>query len=268
MVKVSRSIIPSFFTIINMFFGFYSVIVASQGKYELAVWLIFIAAIMDALDGKVARFAKASSEFGVEYDSLADVVSFGFAPSYLIYVTYFHQWGNIGLFVSFAPLLFGSLRLARFNIQLEGFDKTHFIGLPIPAAAVTISSYLLFEKKLLGGIPHFKFYLFVVLLTSFLMISNIRYETFPKLKFDGTKIQFFRIMFIYIGLFLLFLFPTKALFLLSATYITLGMLGAARRNVSILQKKESKKRNNTQHNKKNRRNDESNRKGEAEKRDS
>lgn len=266
-MKMNRAIIPSFFTIINMFFGFYSVIAASRGNFSLAVWLIFVAAVMDALDGKIARLTNASSEFGVEYDSLADVVSFGFAPSYLIYVTYFKEWGNLGMFVSFAPLLFGSLRLARFNVQLEGFEKTHFTGLPIPAAAVTISSFLLFENDVLGGVKHFKIFLFIVIATSLLMISNIRYELFPRMKLDGTKKQFFRVMFVYLGVLSLFWQPSRFLFILAVIYVFSGLAGAFRRNIGRMESGISplNRKNRT---KKGRRKNESNREGETETRDS
>ncbi|GAB4182564.1 MAG: CDP-diacylglycerol--serine O-phosphatidyltransferase [Calditrichia bacterium] len=247
MVKVSKAIIPSIFTVLNMFFGFYAVISAAKGNFQLAVWLIFAAAVMDALDGKIARWANASSEFGVEYDSLADVISFCFAPSYFIYASYFNNWGIVGIFISFAPLLFGSLRLARFNIQLEGFDKSHFTGLPSPAAAVAISSYWLFEKEFFGGQPHFKIYMFVVLAVSFLMISNIRYEIFPRLKFDGTKTQFFKVIGVYLGIFVLFLFPSKSLFLLSALYVMVGIGSVLYRNFLIIMKKDAPKKQKANH---------------------
>jgi CDP-diacylglycerol--serine O-phosphatidyltransferase len=250
-----------------MFFGFYSVISTSRGDLHLAVWLIFAAAIMDTLDGKIARWANASSDFGVEYDSLADVVSFGFAPSYLVYTSYFHNWGNVGMFVSFAPLLFGSIRLARFNVQLEGFDKTHFVGLPIPAAALTISSFLFFEKNFLKAGNHPKLFLFVVLSASLLMISNIRYEVFPKLKYDGTRSQFLKVTAIYAGILSLFIYPTKVLFILCALYVLSGIANAIKRNIAYLSKN-NRTQKKYSHKKKNRGKDESNRKSSTEKGDS
>ena len=128
MVKVSRSIVPSFFTVGNMFCGLYSVIAAYGGKLTLATWMILFGAFLDAMDGKIARFTGSASRFGVEYDSLADVITFGFAPSFLVYSVYAAKLGVVGILLSFLPLLFGSIRLARFNIQLKGFDKEYFIG--------------------------------------------------------------------------------------------------------------------------------------------
>ena len=105
----------------------------------------FAAAFLDAMDGKVARFTKSSSKFGVEYDSLADVISFGFAPSFLIFSVYLKDMKMVGILISFLPLLFGSIRLARFNTQLKGFSKDYFKGLPIPIAALTLTSFIIFS---------------------------------------------------------------------------------------------------------------------------
>jgi CDP-diacylglycerol--serine O-phosphatidyltransferase len=126
-----------------MFCGFLSIITASNGNYNYAAWLIIIAAVFDALDGLVARLTKSSSELGVELDSLSDIVSFGCAPSFLLYVTYFHQFDNFGVILSSLPLIAGGFRLARFNVQLVGFEKSFFLGLPIPTAALTIASFVL-----------------------------------------------------------------------------------------------------------------------------
>jgi CDP-diacylglycerol--serine O-phosphatidyltransferase len=116
-----------------MFCGFLSILSASEGNINYAAWLIFIAAIFDALDGMVARLTNSSSELGVELDSLSDIVSFGAAPSFLLYKTYFYSMDVWGILISAAPLIAGGFRLARFNIQLVGFSKSFFLGLPIPS---------------------------------------------------------------------------------------------------------------------------------------
>ena len=123
----------------NMFCGFLSIITASNGNYTYAAWLIFVAALFDALDGMVARLTNSSSELGVELDSLSDIVSFGAAPSFLLYSTYFKQFDAVGIVLSSLILIVGGFRLARFNIQLVGFEKSFFLGLPIPSAALTIA---------------------------------------------------------------------------------------------------------------------------------
>ena len=142
-LRITRSVIPNLFTATNMFCGFLSIITASNGNYNYAAWLIIVAAIFDALDGLVARLTNSSSELGVELDSLSDIVSFGAAPSFLIYATYLNKFDNVGIILSSLLLIAGGFRLARFNVQLVGFEKSFFLGLPIPTAALTITSFVL-----------------------------------------------------------------------------------------------------------------------------
>ena len=125
-LQITPSVIPNLFTAMNMFCGFLSIITASNGNYNYAAWLIIIAAVFDALDGLVARLTKSSSELGVELDSLSDIISFGCAPAFLLYATYFYQFDNIGVILSSLPLIAGGFRLARFNVQLVGLEKSFF----------------------------------------------------------------------------------------------------------------------------------------------
>ncbi|HID40096.1 MAG TPA: CDP-diacylglycerol--serine O-phosphatidyltransferase [Calditrichaeota bacterium] len=222
MIRVSRSIVPNFFTVGNMFCGYMSVIfsVANQ-EFVLASWMILLAAFLDAMDGKIARFTNTSSKFGVEYDSLADVVSFGLAPSLLIYSFFFNKWEMVGMFISFFPLLFGSIRLARFNVQLEGFDKTHFSGLPSPIAAVSLAAYIIFMAEYFSGNFFPKALLTLTFIVSILMVSTIRYEILPPFTFRGDrrqKIIFIAIVFILISAIAfpqLLLFPYLLIYVLS-----------------------------------------------------
>lgn len=128
-MKITRAVVPSLFTVLNMFCGFMSVIHASKGDMIPASWFIILAAGFDALDGVMARITKSSSAFGVEIDSLSDVVSFGVAPAFLVYKFSLFQLEGVGIFVSSLLMIFAGLRLARFNVQLVGFDKDHFVGL-------------------------------------------------------------------------------------------------------------------------------------------
>ncbi len=159
-LRITRSVIPNLFTAMNMFSGFLSIINASQGKFIYAAWLIIVAGIFDALDGVMARLTKSSSELGVELDSLSDVVSFGAAPAFLIYSTYLHQFEVAGIIISSLLMIAGGFRLARFNIQLVGFEKSFFRGLPIPISAITISGFVLAYYKMDSGfsLPYQKFY--------------------------------------------------------------------------------------------------------------
>ena len=224
-MKVSRSIVPSFFTVGNMFCGFYSVIAAFNGKIAMAAWMIFAGAFLDAMDGKVARFTNSSSQFGVEYDSLADVITFGFAPSVLIYMIFMANLDLVGILFSFLPLLFGSIRLARFNTQLKGFDKSHFSGLPIPIAALTISSFIIFMQYLYQQPDKFpKITFIIILIVSVLMVSTIRYETMPKLNFKGSVKDKFKVVVVIVAAIILVLFPQLVLFPFMLIYILTGII--------------------------------------------
>ncbi|MBI9073412.1 MAG: CDP-diacylglycerol--serine O-phosphatidyltransferase [Melioribacteraceae bacterium] len=187
--KIPRSIIPNSFTAFNIFSGFASMIMSAAGKFEEAVLLILIAAVCDALDGLLARLTKSTSQFGVELDSLADVVSFGAAPSLLIYHAHLYTYDVMGIILSAFPIVFGALRLARFNVQLDGFDKTVFSGLPIPFAAITLSAFIyVYNDPIIGLTPPFHDLLIpLVLFISLMMVSKIKYETLPKLTPAGVK---------------------------------------------------------------------------------
>ncbi len=188
-IHLSRSIVPNLFTVLNIYFGFLSIIAASHGQFTPALWYVVLSAVCDSLDGLMARLTNSASEFGVELDSLADVVGFGVAPSYLIYALALHEWGTLGILVAAAPLIMGALRLARFNVQLVGFSKEYFTGMPIPLSALTLVSYILYfgaaaiqEQAILQQ--------GLMLLTAscgILMISTVRYPVVPKLTPRGFK---------------------------------------------------------------------------------
>jgi len=225
MIRVSRSIVPNFFTVGNMFSGYMSVIFSvANNEYVLASWMILLAAFLDAMDGKIARFTNTSSKFGVEYDSLADVVSFGLAPSVLIFSFFFHKWQMVGLFISFFPLLFGSIRLARFNVQLEGFDKSHFSGLPSPISAVSLAAYIIFMVEYFPGEIFPKALLTLTFVVSILMVSTIRYEILPPLTFRGDRRQKIIFIIIVITVISLIAFPQLLLFPYMLIYILSGII--------------------------------------------
>ena len=178
---ISKKFIPSLFTILNAFCGFMSVINSANHEYETAAIFIIIATLFDAVDGLAARLTKSSSEFGVELDSLSDVISFGLAPSFLIYGIYLNELGDIGVVVSSLVMVFAAIRLARFNVQLVGFDKDKFNGLPAPMAAMTIVTYILFYHDKIFSLSSSKNFLLVLsLILPILMVSRIKYESLPK----------------------------------------------------------------------------------------
>ncbi len=179
-----KSFIANTVTAMNIFCGFLSVVYASQSDFRMASIMIIVAAGFDMLDGIVARLLGTSSRFGVELDSLSDVVSFGAAPAFLIYKTYNFQFGDWGIILSSMLLIFGALRLARFNIQVEDLNtKGDFKGLPIPLSAMTIALFVMsfyHEEKIIA--PYDQMVIPLILLLSFLMVSKIRYNALPKLR--------------------------------------------------------------------------------------
>lgn len=170
-------LLPSLFTAGNLFCGLFAIISTYNGEYHRAALLIVVAYLLDGLDGAVARLTNTCSQFGIEFDSLADVVSFGVAPALLSYAFALTPWGMWGGLAAGLFAVCGALRLARFNVQAAGSDKGYFTGLPIPAAAGTIAATV-FMYYLLGaqeaGTKAFVF-LFLMYSLAGLMVSNFRY---------------------------------------------------------------------------------------------
>ncbi|MFN4112155.1 MAG: CDP-diacylglycerol--serine O-phosphatidyltransferase [Ignavibacteria bacterium] len=226
-LRVTKSIIPNLFTIMNMFCGFLSVINSSEGNFYYASVLIILAGLFDALDGLAARITNSSSEFGVELDSLSDLVSFGIAPAFLIYKIKLYLFLEIGVLVSAFYLITAALRLARFNVQLIGFDKSHFSGLPSPLGAMTVASFILtFYDNAIGNFVNFSsfYFIFLSIAIGFLMISKIRYEAFPKLTKEGLKKNFILVSFMILSLFVAILSKGRAIIFLLLIYILFGFI--------------------------------------------
>lgn len=221
--RITPSVIPNLFTAMNMFSGFFSIISASQGNYIYAGWLIIIAAIFDTLDGFMARLTKSSSELGVELDSLSDVISFGAAPSFLLYTTYFNQFETFGVIISSLPMIAGGFRLARFNVQLVGFDKSYFTGLPIPSSGLTIVCFILSFYNVGYPEPLDQIIIPMVLLLSFLMVSRVKYDTIPKFSFSEVKKNPLIYVAYLIALAVLILFQIKGLFFIFVFMIAFGI---------------------------------------------
>lgn len=188
-MKITRAVVPSLFTILNIFCGFRSVIYSAEGDFSLAALFIILAALFDVLDGIMARITRSSSDFGVELDSLSDVVSFGLAPSFLVYRSALQFYGGPGMLISAMPMVFGAVRLARFNAQLVGYDKDFFKGLPIPASAIMLAGYVstyYHENTGLGPLEA-ALLMPVIVILSLLMVSTIKYDTFPQFTRRGIK---------------------------------------------------------------------------------
>lgn len=233
MLKNSVSVVPSAVTTANLFFGFIAIIKTFEGQYVTAGWLIIIAAIMDGFDGKIARFVDKDSKFGKEFDSLADLVSFGVAPALLMFKSYLDQFEFLGVTVVFFFLLCGALRLARFNVIDKPMKKNMFTGLPIPVAAVTVVSFVHFSSYFWEEANLGAFWFVLVGLVSGLMISNIRYDKMPRLTFKDGRQNLARLLFMMGGLVLITFYPMTMFFPLSLAYIIYGI---ARSIISALRK--------------------------------
>ncbi len=190
-IRLSRSIVPNLFTVLNIFFGFLSIIHAVEEMYIAAAWYIVLSAACDALDGMMARLTNSASEFGVELDSLADVVSFGVSPSFLIYSLVLSEYGTFGMLAAAVPLILGALRLARFNVQLVGLSKDHFTGMPIPLSALTLVSFIIFFRPdQIIALPELQYALIAITVScGALMISTVRYPVFPKISLGSFRRQ-------------------------------------------------------------------------------
>jgi len=207
----------------NMFCGFFSIITASNGNYNYAAWLIIVAAVFDALDGLVARLTNSSSELGVELDSLSDIISFGCAPSFLIYSSYFYEFENVGIILSSLPLIAGGFRLARFNVQLVGYEKSFFLGLPIPTAALTIVAFVLAFYNNGFAEPYASLIIPMIIILSYLMISNIRYETLPKFSLKGIKEKPYHFIFLLVAAVLVVTMYKRGFFYTFVLLIVIGI---------------------------------------------
>lgn len=178
-------IVPNLVTSANLFCGFFAITESIQFEYVSASWAILAAAIFDALDGRVARLAKATSKFGVEYDSLSDLVSFGIAPGILLYQWAFAPYGRLGVVAAFFFATCGALRLARFNVTTESVPKGFFQGLPIPGAATAVAT-LVIAHDAFGAfeLPHLGVVAWSVFL-SLLMVSSLRFPSFKELNWKS-----------------------------------------------------------------------------------
>lgn len=192
-MRVTRSIVPNLFTLANLFCGFAAIVTMVEGftmgeplseqTLQRATMFIILAGVFDMLDGVIARLVRSTSEFGVELDSLCDVVSFGVAPSVMLWASFFHQWLNWGLLLASLPALAAVLRLARFNVQLTSMeDKVYFRGMPVPAAALTLVSYLLFVDRadFMSADWRATAMTIVVIAVAGAMVSTIKYDNLPR----------------------------------------------------------------------------------------
>ena len=218
-------ILPNLFTTGNLFCGFWSIISVFDEKYFYAAVAILLAAVFDALDGKVAKLSGATSKFGVQYDSLADLVSFGVAPALLAFSWALRPYGKFGWLAAFLFVVCGALRLARFNVMAALGETKYFKGLPIPAAAsmIALTILLYFELIETGGIKDILILVMIYIL-AFLMVSNVRYFSFKELNLARRK-PFSIFIFVVLSMVVIIMHPTVVLFGFILIYVCSGPAG-------------------------------------------
>lgn len=223
-IKKGIYLLPNLFTTANLFCGFYSVVASLKGEFVISAWAILLAGIFDFMDGRVARITRAFSEFGVEYDSLVDLASFGLAPGILVFTWALQPFDRIGWLAAFLFFACGALRLARFNVQIDNVEKRYFQGLPIPIAAYVVATMVIFHDYLYG-IPPLKSWvaLIVTVILAVLMISTLRYYSFKQIDFKG-RWSFFILVIIVGVFFLIATEPKVTMFVLVLFYVATGIV--------------------------------------------
>lgn len=180
-------VVPSLFTLFNLFFGIWAIVLATRGEFYRAGWFIVFAGILDTLDGRVARISGTGTRFGAELDSLVDIVSFGVAPAFLMYQVEFAGGGGAAWIFCYFYVMAAAIRLARFNVTQAGRAKSYFIGLPSPAAGMTLATYYPFTQTgIYGSLQVWPWHLlltFLMIALTILMVSNVHYPTLPRAGF-------------------------------------------------------------------------------------
>lgn len=217
-------IVPNFVTTANMFCGFFSVVSSIQGDYVTAAWAIMAASVFDMLDGRVARLAKATSEFGVQYDSLSDLISFGMAPGILLFQWALQPFGRLGWAAAFLFTACGALRLARFNVNSGSVPKGFFQGLPIPMGAGMVATFIIFSHTIGWSVEDAK--LAVLVLTfglASLMVSTIKFPSFKELNWRS-RASFGYLLIGVLAMILIAIKPEVTLFLVLSSYVGASLL--------------------------------------------
>jgi len=217
-------VLPSLFTTASLFAGFYAIVQAMNGNFDYAPLAIFVAMLLDTLDGRVARLTHTESEFGFHYDSLVDMVSFGLAPALVMYEWALSGMGNLGWLAAFVYVAGAGLRLARFNTQagMALSDKRYFRGLPSPSAAGLVAGFVWVLYAF--GVPGRDISIIALLVTvagGVLMISNVRYRSFKDLDLRG-RVPFVTIFAVPLVFVLIFLDPPQVLFVIFLVYSLSG----------------------------------------------
>ena len=221
------SLLPSLFTVANLFCGYACVVYAMRGELATAAPFIGFAIVLDMLDGRIARLTGTASDFGVEFDSLADVISFGMAPAILSFAWGLYPLGRLGWAAGFLFVTAAALRLARFNIQsAAGGDKRYFVGMPSPAAAAVPAATVFAFPEGIDAYPAALAALAMVLVPALLMVSTIRFRSFKTIDLQVRR-PYSVLFFIAVGIMLVTVHPRFVLVVMAYTYLASAFIGLA-----------------------------------------
>ncbi len=220
-------ILPNTLTLCGMFCGFYAILASFKGLYVYGAWAILIANIFDGLDGWVARVTHSTTKFGIELDSLSDLVAFGIAPAVLIYSWGLYSFGRVGWGAAFFFVICGALRLARYNVQMGSAESKAFTGMPIPGAAVVMASLVLFYNEVIGNLIGRNYIvLFLPFLLAILMVSTLRYHGIKEIGLRKRK-PFWLLVAVVVAFVLIFMYPEIVIFIFSIIYMFWGIIEGA-----------------------------------------
>lgn len=221
-------LLPNLFTTAALFAGFYAIVAAMNSRFEAAAVAVFIAMVLDGLDGRVARLTNTQSDFGAEYDSLSDMVSFGLAPALVMYEWALHSMGKLGWLAAFIYTAAAALRLARFNTQVGTADKRYFQGLASPAAAAVVTGLVWVGTEYeVTGVELNWICFAITVAAGLLMVSNIRYYSFKDLDLKG-KVPFVAVLVVVLIFVLITLHPPTVLFGSFSLYALSGLITTLR----------------------------------------
>jgi len=217
-------ILPGVLTLCGMFCGFFAIVASFKGNYLYAAWAIMIANIFDGLDGWVARLTQTTTRFGIELDSLSDLVAFGVAPALLVYKWALIPFGRVGWAAAFLFVVCGALRLARYNVQMGSTESKAFTGIPIPGAATVVAALVLFYYEIWETVPDKNYFiLFLTVFLSVLMVSTLRFHSAKELNLRKRK-PFSILVAIVVIFMLIVVHPPVALFIFAMVYLVGGII--------------------------------------------
>jgi CDP-diacylglycerol---serine O-phosphatidyltransferase len=223
-MKKGIYILPNSLTLCGMFFGFFSILSSIKGNYIHAAWAIMIADVFDGLDGWVARLTNSTTRFGIELDSLSDLVAFGVAPSVLVYNWAISPFGRIGFASAFLFTACGALRLARYNVQMGSTESKAFTGMPIPGAATIVATLVVFYNELWAILPQKNVLILIMtIFLAMLMVSTLRFHSLKEIDFSRRKPFWILVVFVFVFV-IIVIHPAIALFVFAMIYMAEGII--------------------------------------------